>query len=94
MPTDKKSLEGLKDHATITSGDLQYILEINKKAVEIYIEVVQQNEEIIETQNILKSKLEEIDRSIFRITVILTTIGTGTIVGGLIALVKFLLAHH
>lgn len=35
--------------SVLTSSDLKYILDVNKKAIEIYIEVDKQNEKILET---------------------------------------------
>lgn len=73
-------------HTRLTSQDLETILEINKKAVEIYVEVENQNEEVLEK---LK-KLEEIEKSLFKLTIIFGSMGLGTI----IALIKLLLSSH
>jgi len=51
--TDKKD-------TGITSSELQYILDINKKAIEIYIEVEKQNEEVLHNINEFKEKVENI----------------------------------
>lgn len=45
---------------TITTADLKYILDVNKKAVEIYIEVDKQNEKILETFEYFKEVSEDV----------------------------------
>jgi hypothetical protein len=48
-----------KDSENITSSDIKYILDVNQKAIEIYIEVEKQNEEIIEMLNNLDEKFKD-----------------------------------
>lgn len=48
-----------KDSENITSSDLKYILDVNQKAIEIYIEVEKQHEEIIELLNNLDEKFKD-----------------------------------
>lgn len=93
----------------ITNADIDAILDVNKKAVEIHSEVGRQNEVIIEaledndkllekidnkiniliditksTNDIVKDKMEkkidEIEKNLFRLIAILSTIGVGTII--------------
>lgn len=81
-PNDKKRNEcELTEHTKLTSGDLQKILEVNKKAIEIHLEVEQQNEEVIKTLNIIKTTVENTDKSLFKLIIILSSIGVGTIFG-------------
>lgn len=57
----KFKVEGPSDsNETITTADLKYILDVNKKAVEIYIEVDKQNEKILETFEYFKEVSEDI----------------------------------
>jgi hypothetical protein len=44
--------------------DMNLILEINKKAIEIEAEVASQNEEIIDTLNTNKTKIDSIERKV------------------------------
>lgn len=74
----------------LTPGDLQTILEVNRKSVEIYLETVQQNEEIMEHLLSIKTKTEEIDRLLFRLQVVLGSLGIGTIV----AIIQAFLSHR
>lgn len=62
MVTDKNKfkIESQADSETITTADLKYILDVNKKAVEIYIEVDKQNEKILETFEYFKEVAEDI----------------------------------
>lgn len=48
---------------SVTSSELEYILEVNKKAVTIYSEVGHQNEEIIAKLNALATRVEKIEKS-------------------------------
>lgn len=57
MPNDKSS----RDEA-ITSNELEYILDVNRKAVSIYNEVAHQNEEIIEKLDKLSVRIEAIEK--------------------------------
>lgn len=86
-----------RDKDIITSGDLDTILDVNRKAIELHTEVSGQNENIlehlekenekldtilkvVEETNSIKEKIEDIDKNIFRLLVILSTIGVGTII--------------
>ncbi len=96
VPTNNDQEDGGKRSAPLTSGDLRYILEANKKSVEIYLEVEKQNEDVLEKleelitlQKETASSIKGIDRSFFQLKVILGTIGTGTIIGVL----KIILGH-
>ena len=71
----------------LTASDLKYILDVNKKAIEIYIEVDQQNEKIIETFDGLnktiteiQESIESIDKSLFRLVIVLGSTGIGLII--------------
>ena len=64
MVNDKKlkSEIDFRDYTGITPADLKYILEVNQKAVEIYVEVEKQNDQILNTLEYFKevsSKIEE-----------------------------------
>lgn len=85
-----------KRNAPLTSGDLRYILEANKKSVEIYLEVEKQNEEIqnrLESiEELLKSNehsVKSIDQNFFKLVAVIGTIG----VGAALSIVKTLLGH-
>jgi predicted nuclease with TOPRIM domain len=56
----KFKIESQAGSETITTADLKYILDVNKKAVEIYIEVDKQNEKILETFEYFKEVSEDI----------------------------------
>jgi hypothetical protein len=102
----------------ITTADLDTILDVNKKAIEIHSEVGRQNEAILEdleskqgfivkideklyvildvvkeTNTAIKTGIEDkvtdIEKNVFHIKVILSTIGIGTIV----AIIKAFLGH-
>lgn len=101
----------------ITSADLETILDVNKKAIEIHSEVGRQNEAILEdleakqgyiikideklyliletvketntTTTDMDTKVDEIEKNVFRIMVVLSTIGVGTV----IAIIKAFLGH-
>ena len=51
----------------INKKDLEIILEVNKKAVEIETEMVAQNEEIMGALNDCKNKLEDINERLHKI---------------------------
>jgi chromosome segregation ATPase len=101
----------------ITESDIDSILDVNKKAIEIHSEVGRQNENIIEDleskeklleelkdkindimdvvretnaaiKNKMETKVEEIEKNMFRLVAILTTIGVGTIIAFLQAFLK------
>lgn len=48
----------------ITSSDLDYILEVNKKAIEINIEVEKQNEQVLSTLENLSTSSESFDEKL------------------------------
>jgi len=82
MPSnDKKTNCNDQEGAKLTSGDLKNILEVNKKSVEIYLEVERQNEDIIKDLTHMKKKIDDIDRNLFKLIVILGGLGLGTIFG-------------
>lgn len=90
-----------KDHATLTSSDLKTILEVNKKSAEIYVEVEQQNEDILKDLSFAKDRLQEIDnkivemdKSLFRLIVLLGTLVGSLGLGTVIAIIQWLLSHH
>jgi hypothetical protein len=75
-----------KNREEISTNDLSYILEVNQKAIELNIEVEKQNEQVINLLNDVRQatekmeeKLEEIDRSLFRLMVLLSSSGAGII---------------
>lgn len=70
----------------ITSTELEYILEINKKSVSIYNEVAGQNEDIISLLEKIDAKVEDIKTNVLRLTVFLGAIGVGTIIQFIIQL--------
>lgn len=84
--TEKKECT---NNTRITSDDLQNILEVNKRAIEIYVEVEQQQQDLLEHLSYLKIKIDEMDRYLFRLQVILGGIGISTI----IAIVQVILSH-
>jgi hypothetical protein len=92
----------------ITSSELEYILDVNKKAIEIQIEVAKQNEQIldflkeikgqlsilysegIEVRRIsemtkttledeIQDKVDEMEKALFRLTVVLSSATIGAI---------------
>jgi len=94
---------------TITNSDIETILDVNRKAIEIHSEVGRQNEIILEdlddkqkmmerndekldsilriveeTNTAIKTniedKIDEIEKNLFRLIVILSTVGVGTII--------------
>lgn len=90
-PADKKTDCIDREHTKLTTGDLHIILEVNKKAIELQMETEEQFEEILEHLKYLKPKIDELDRALFRLLVILGTIGAGTIIGVFLAVFKMLL---
>lgn len=62
MTTDKDKITNLADQ--IKKKDLEIILEVNKKAIEIETEVAGQNEEIIESLADNKEKQEAMDEKL------------------------------
>lgn len=98
-----------RDKEAITSGDLDTILDVNKKAIELHEAAGRQNEDILEdlsekdkvmersegklddilrivkeTNDAIKTniehKIDEIEKNLFRLIVILSTIGVGTLI--------------
>lgn len=64
--TDKK-IKSDSETSVFTSSDLKYILEVNQKAIEIYVEVEKQNDQILKTLEYFKevsTKVEEDLKSI------------------------------
>lgn len=58
MATDKNKFkieDQVDPNTTLTTSDLKYILDVNKKAIEIYIEVDKQNEKILDNFEHFKS---------------------------------------
>jgi hypothetical protein len=53
---------------TIKKKDLELILEVNRKAIEIETDVVEQNEEIMDTLTKINRALEEHDRKLDKVT--------------------------
>lgn len=53
---------------TIKKKDLELILEVNRKAIEIETGVVEQNEEIMDTLTEINRALEEHDRKLDKVT--------------------------
>jgi len=64
--TEKKNPNQSEEYSSsdhdkpITSNELEYILDVNKKAISIYNEVSQQNEEILEALDGLKQTVDKI----------------------------------
>ncbi len=52
----------MKNDTNITSKELEYIMEVNAKAISIYTEVAQQNESIINTLDKLENKINSIEK--------------------------------
>lgn len=90
MPPYNKNdeLEG-EQNTKITTHDLRSMLELNKRAVEIYVEVENQNEDIKKELEIIREKVEEIDKALFKLTIVFGTMGIGTIA----TLIKLLVGH-
>jgi hypothetical protein len=94
---------------TITTTQMDVILEVNKKAIEIHSEVGRQNEDILEglenqakinedikellgkileavnetnvaIKDNIEEKVEKVDKGLFRLIVILSTIGGGSVI--------------
>jgi hypothetical protein len=58
MPPNRSSSGNLTEH--LNRQDMEIILEVNKKAIEIETEVATQNEEIISTLNITKQTVKDL----------------------------------
>ena len=70
----------------LSASDLLSILEVNRKTVEIHLEVEKQNEQVLsmlkemkEASGKMEEKMEELDRGLFRLMVILSSAGAGTL---------------
>jgi len=70
----------------LSASDLLSILEVNRKTVEIHLEVEKQNEQVLsmlkemkEAAGKMEEKMEELDRGLFRLMVILSSAGAGTL---------------
>ncbi len=57
----------------LNKKDLEIILEVNRKAIEIETEVADQNEEIISLLNYNKEKIDKMEKDIFKIQVLFIT---------------------
>lgn len=89
-PNDKKRNEYENaEHTKLTSGDLQTILEVNKKSIEIHIEVEKQNEDIIEELAYIRTKVDDIDKALFKLIIVLSSIGVGTVIG----IIQMIIGH-
>ena len=64
MAIDKKIKEEVDLNTTLTTSDLKYILDVNKKAIEIYIKVDQQNEKILDTFDSFKDIYDNINKEL------------------------------
>ncbi len=64
MAKDIKSLRDEDGEEVLTSSELKYILEVNKKAIEINIEVEKQNEEVISNLEEVKDFAERVEEKI------------------------------
>lgn len=54
----------IKPDERVNKKDVELILEVNKKAIEIETEVADQNEEIIDSLNAIKNNQEQTDEKI------------------------------
>ncbi len=61
------------NNENVKKKDLELILEVNKKAIEIQTEVAEQNEEIIEALTDIKKAQEDTNRDLFKIQVLFVT---------------------
>jgi tetrahydromethanopterin S-methyltransferase subunit G len=75
-----------KTEDNITASDLEYIIDVNKKAVEIHVEVVKQQEQVLTALEEIEEKIDsltekqsEIDKNMFRLVIILSGAGIGTL---------------
>jgi len=87
MPSDKKNDCSGAGDKKFSSHDLQHILEVNKKAIELHIETSQQFEEILEhldantkTMERINAAITSVEKNLFKLIVILSTIGGGVII--------------
>lgn len=96
MP-DRK-LDHENDHAKLTAGDFNTILEVNRKAIELQLRTEDQYDDIIEKlekshekHEELEDKIDEMDKSLFRLLVVLGTIGISTAATVVAAIIKVFL---
>lgn len=61
---NKFKVDEQDNSSALTSSDLKYILDVNKKAIEIYIEVDKQNEKILETFENFKETYDNIQEDL------------------------------
>lgn len=59
MANEKKGSK-IGEDGSVTSSELEYILDVNKKAIEIHIEVEKQNEQILNSLEEIDEKLDSI----------------------------------
>lgn len=64
---NKFNVDETENDSALTSSDLKYILDVNKKAIEIYIEVDKQNEKILETFDNFKEIYDNIEEELLSI---------------------------
>lgn len=65
MANDKlKSLRNEDGEEVLTSSEFKYILEVNRKAIEINIEVAKQNEQVISNLEEFKDLVERIEEKL------------------------------
>lgn len=88
-PSDKKHQELLGEHAKLTSADLHNILEVNKKTIELHMATSHQFDDIIELLKYNKEKIDEVDKALFKLILILSSIGGSIGIGTIIALIQF-----
>jgi len=81
MANEKNRDYDIRVATKLSSADLQSILEVNKKAIEIHLEVEKQNEEILELLEHCKTKIDEIDKYLFKLVLVLSSIGISTVIG-------------
>lgn len=60
MPNDRKLIKSSEGEEGLTAKDLEYIIEVNKKSIEINIEVEKQNEQVISKLEDINEKLNDI----------------------------------
>lgn len=88
------------ERAHLTSSDLNNILEVNKKSIEVHLAVVKQNENIIENigdlsvkTQALSSVINDIDKNLFKLIFVLSSISVGSVISLIIAMIKIFLTH-
>lgn len=81
MANDRNREYDIRVATKLSSADLQSILEVNKKAIEIHLEVEKQNEEILELLNHCKTKIDETEKYLFKLIIVLSSIGVSSVLG-------------